>query len=90
MHVIGGLRRGGLGVLVAPPARDRRSAPASPDRVCACLSRSSIYFYLFFAMIEDLLFLLLRISLLWCLLFVSSNALCIKGEGIHQSPVLRR
>ena len=43
----------GGGVIMAPPARDRRSAPASPDGVCACLSRS------FFAMIKELLLLLL-------------------------------
>ena len=42
----------GGGVIMAPPARDRRSAPASPDGVCACLSRS------FFAMIKELLLLL--------------------------------
>ena len=35
----------------APPARDRGSAPASPDRVCACLSMPF--------MIEELLLLLL-------------------------------
>ena len=40
VHVTGGLNRGRVGVLRAPPAYDFRSAPASPDGVCACLFRS--------------------------------------------------
>ena len=38
-----GLPRGGMGVPRAVcPARDRGSAPASPDKVCACLFRSFV------------------------------------------------
>jgi len=40
VHVIGGLGRERVGVLRAPPACDFRSAPATPDGVCACLTRS--------------------------------------------------
>jgi len=40
VHVTGGLSRGRVGVLRAPPAYDFRSAPATPDGVCACLFRS--------------------------------------------------
>jgi len=40
VHVIGGLSRGRVGILRAPPAYDFRSAPATPDGVCACLFRS--------------------------------------------------
>jgi len=38
--IIGGLNRERVGVLRAPPNCDFRSAPATPDGVCACLSRS--------------------------------------------------
>jgi len=38
--VIGGMNRERAGVLRAPPDCDFRSAPATPDGVCACLSRS--------------------------------------------------
>jgi hypothetical protein len=40
VHVIGGLGRERVGVLRAPPACDFRSPPATPEGVCACLSRS--------------------------------------------------
>jgi len=40
VHATGGLSRERVGVLRAPPAYDFRSAPATPDGVCACLFRS--------------------------------------------------
>jgi len=40
VHATGGLSRGRVEVLGAPPAYDFRSAPATPDGVCACLFRS--------------------------------------------------
>jgi len=42
VHVIlpGELKRERMGVPRAPPDCDFRSAPATPDGVCACLSRS--------------------------------------------------
>jgi len=40
VHVIGGLNRERVGVLRAPPDCDFRSAPATPDGVFSCLSRS--------------------------------------------------
>ena len=40
VHLIGRLNRERVGVLRAPPDCDFRSAPATPDGVCACLSRS--------------------------------------------------